>query len=196
MSSPTGITPIHNPLNAPIPGFKPTPTAAAPAPAPKPAQPAPLTRTIMPTVPAPMAQPAPRPASQPQQQPRSLGGGNGNVAFGIKAVASVLGGSAAPGSIAVSGSNPAVSYKTLQNGTIEKRNSQFGTVTHLTGGGGSSPARSSSGVRSSNALGFSSSRDALGGSRSGVSGGTRTSSGGYGPGGQHAFGSGFFTHDK
>jgi hypothetical protein len=207
MSNPVGL---GGPGGLMMPGPTPPPmgqpsvaaAVAAPTPAPKsPAQPVPLSRTIMPAVPPPMAQPAPRPAQpQQRQQPRSLGSGGGNVAFGIKAVASVLGGSAAPGTVAVSGSNPAVSYRALDNGTIEKRNSQFGTVTHLTGGGGSGSVRSSSGgVRTSNALGFSASRNnsgALGGSRSGVSGGTRTSSGGYGQGGQHAYGSGFFTHDK
>jgi hypothetical protein len=89
-----------------------------------------------------------------------------------------------------------VSYRTLDNGTIEKRNSRFGTVTHLTGGGSNSGFN----FGGSNALGQRSSSGnnsgALGGSRSGVSGGTRTSSGGYGQGGQHAYGSGFYTHDK
>jgi hypothetical protein len=190
MSSPTGTPPVHNPLNAPIPGVR--PTAAPPKPAQQPAQPAPLSRTIMPDVmPAPMAQPVPTPTPRPQ--PRSLGSGS-NVAFGIRAVEAVLGGSAAPGTVAVSGSNPAVSYRTLDNGTVEKRNSQFGTVSYLGGGGGALGGMSFGG---SNALGArSGSGGALGGTRSGVSGGTRTSGGGYGQGGQHAFGSGFFTRDK
>lgn len=176
-----------------------TPVAPpAPVAAPKP-QPRPLTRTVMPAVVAPP--PVPQPAPRPQQA-------LGRVGYGAKAIDNILGGGGQPGEIAISRSNPDVSYRALSNGMVEKRNAKYGTVSYSYGGPNTT-VRTALGQRNtvmqrdgSNALGGRGGSggggrtSGGGGNYSGVSGGTRTSGGGYGQGGQHARGSDFTKHDR